>query len=146
MRYVQHCPFEDYYTINFGRQPKDLDQDFLKNIVGGVEKDEPEVQVDGELDLELTVHDEDVHEEITLEPSCESSDTNTSVSQIVDKMCDELELVHSSSPTTRVQTVMIGEIHEVQGNEHRSRDSGQSHMEVRESLYMHEIKLPDDSH
>ena len=41
---------------------------------------------------------------------------------------------------------MTGEIHEVQGNEHISRDSEQSHMEVRESLYMHEIELPDDSH
>ena len=60
--------FQHYYTIKFRSQPKDLDQDFLKNIVGGVEKDEPEVQVDGELDLELTVHDEDVHEEIALEP------------------------------------------------------------------------------
>ena len=86
--------FQYYYTIIFGSQPKDLDQDFLKNIVGGVEKDEPEVQVDGELDLELTIHDENVHEEITLEPSCESSDTNTSDSQIVDKSCDGLELVH----------------------------------------------------
>ena len=35
--------FQDYYTIKFGSQPKDLDQDFLKYIVGGVEKDEPEV-------------------------------------------------------------------------------------------------------
>ena len=35
--------FQDYYTIMFGSQPKDLDQDFLKNIVGGVEKDEPKV-------------------------------------------------------------------------------------------------------
>ena len=40
---------------------------------------------------------------------------------------------------------MTGEIHEVQGNEHSTRDSEQSHMEVRESLYMHEIELPDDS-
>ena len=39
--------FQDYYTIMFGIQPKDLDQDFLKNIVGGVEKDGPEVLVDG---------------------------------------------------------------------------------------------------
>ena len=53
------------------------------------------VQVVGEIHLELTVHDEDVHEEITLEPSCESSDTSTFASQIVDKLCDELELVHS---------------------------------------------------
>ena len=57
--------FQDYYTIKFESQPKDLDQDFLKNIVGGVEIDEPKVQVDGELDLELTIHDEDVHKEIT---------------------------------------------------------------------------------
>ena len=127
-------------------QPKDLDQNFLKNIVGGVEKDEPEVQVDGELDLELTVHEEDMHEEIALEPFCDSSDTSTFTSQIVDKSCDELELVHSSSPTAGVQTVMTGEIHEVQGNEHSSRDSGQSHMEVRESLYRHEIEFLDDSH
>ena len=42
----------------------------------------------------ITVHDEDVHEEIALEPSCESSDTNTSDSQTVDKPCDGLELVH----------------------------------------------------
>ena len=77
--------FQDYYTIKFGSQPKDLDQDFLKNIVWGVEKDEPKVQVDGELDLKLTVHDEDVHEEIALEPSCEPSNTSTSDSQIVDK-------------------------------------------------------------
>ena len=41
---------------------------------------------------------------------------------------------------------MTDEIHVVQGNEHNSRDSGQSHMEVRESLYMHEIEVPDDSH
>ena len=41
---------------------------------------------------------------------------------------------------------MTGEIHEVQGNEHRSRDSEKLDMEVRESLYMHEIELPDDSH
>ena len=41
---------------------------------------------------------------------------------------------------------MTGEIHEVQGNEHNSRDSEQSHMEFRESLYSHEIELPDDSH
>ena len=79
-----------------------MDQDFLKKIVGGVEKDDPIVQVDGELDLVLTVHDEDVHE-IALEPSCESSDTSTFASQIVDKPCDELELVHSSSPTAGVQ-------------------------------------------
>ena len=94
----------------------------------------------------IRVHDKDVHEEIALEPSCESSDTSTSDSQIVDKSCDELELVHSSSPTAGVQTVMTGEIHEVQGNELNSRDSEQSHMEVTESLYMHEIEVPDDSH
>ena len=41
---------------------------------------------------------------------------------------------------------MTGKIHEVQGNEHSSRDSEQSHKEVRESLYVHEIELPDDSH
>ena len=41
---------------------------------------------------------------------------------------------------------MIGAIHEVQGNEHNSRDNEQSHMDVRESLYMHKIELPDDSH
>ena len=96
--------------------------------------------------MELTVHDEDVHEEIALEPSCESSDTNTFASQIVDKSFDELELVHSSPPTAGVQTVMTEEIHEVQGNEHNSRDTEQSHMEVRESLYIHEIEIPDDSH
>ena len=87
-----------------------------------------------------------MHEEITLETSCESSDTNTPHSQIVDKKCDELELVHSLSPTAGVQTLMTSEIHEVQGNEHSSHDSEQSHMEVRESLYMHEIELPNDSH
>ena len=64
----------------------------------------------------------------------------------MDNSCDELELVHSSSPTAVVQTVMIGEIHEVQGNEHNNRDSRKSHMEVTESLYMHEIELPVDSH
>ena len=122
-----------------------LDEDLLKGIIGGVKKDEHEVQVVGELDLELTVHYEDVHEEIALEPSCDSSDTSTSDSQIVDKPC-ELELVHSSSPTAGVQTVMTCEIHEVQGNEHNSRDSGQSHMEVRESLYRKEIELQDDIH
>ena len=62
------------------------------------------------------------------------------------KPYDELELVYSSSPTSGVQTVMTDEIHVVQGNEHNSRDSGQSHKEVRETLYMHEIELPDDSH
>ena len=41
---------------------------------------------------------------------------------------------------------MTGEIHEVQGNEHNNRDSRKSHMEVRESLYRHEIELPDDGH
>ena len=87
-----------------------------------------------------------MHEEITLEPSCESSDTSTFASQIVDKPSDELELVHSSSPTAGVQIVMTGEIHEVQGNEHSSRDIEKSHMEVRESLYMHEIELCDDSY
>ena len=101
-----------------------MDEDLLKGIVGGVKKDEHEVQVVGELDLELIVHDEDVHEEIALEPSCESSDTSTFASQIVDKPCDELELVHSSSPTAGIQTVMTGEIHELQGNEHSSQDSG----------------------
>ena len=35
---------------------------------------------------------------------------------------------------------------EVQGSEHINQDSGKSHMEVRESLYMPEIDLPDDSH
>ena len=93
--------FQDYYTIMFESQPRDLDKNVLKNIVG-VEKDEPKVQVDGELDLELTVHDKHVHEEIALEPSRESSDTSTSDSQIVDKSCDELELVHYSSPTIGV--------------------------------------------
>ena len=64
----------------------------------------------------------------------------------MDKPCDELELVHSSSPTTRILIVMTSEIHEVQGNEHNRRDSEQSHMEVRESLYMHEIEIPYHSH
>ena len=31
--------FQDYYTIKFGSQPKDLDEDFLKGIVGGGKKD-----------------------------------------------------------------------------------------------------------
>ena len=93
----------------FGIHPKDLDEDLLKGIVGGVKKDEHEVQVAGELHLELTIHDE---------PSCESSDTSKFTSQIVDKPCDELELVHSSSPTVGIQTVMTRKIHEVQGNEH----------------------------
>ena len=94
--------FQDYYTIKFGSQPKDLDEDLLKYIVGGGKKDEHEVQVLGELHLELTIHDEDVHEEITLEPSCEFSDTSKFASQIVDQQCDELELVQSSSPTEGV--------------------------------------------
>ena len=64
-----------------------------------------------------------MHEEIALAPSCESSDTSTSDSQIVDKPCDGLNLVHSSSPTIGVHIVMIGEIHEVQGNENMSRDN-----------------------
>ena len=61
----------------------------------------------------ITVHDEDVHEEIALEPSCEFGDIGTFDSQIVDKSCDGLELVHSSSPTVGAQTVMKGKIHEV---------------------------------
>ena len=68
--------FQDYYTIKFGSHPNDWDEDLLKGIVGGVKKDEHEVQV-VELDWELTIHDEDVHEEIALEPSCASSDTST---------------------------------------------------------------------
>ena len=32
--------FQDYYTIKFGSQPKDLDEDLLKGIVGGVKEDE----------------------------------------------------------------------------------------------------------
>ena len=71
--------FQDHYTLKFGSQPKDWDEDLLKGIVGAVKKDEHEVQV-VELDWELTVHDEDVHEEIALEPFCESSDTSTFVS------------------------------------------------------------------
>ena len=102
--------FQDYYTIKFGSQPKDLDEHLLKGIVGRGKKDEHEVQVVGELHLELTVDDEDVHEEIALETSCESSDTSTFASQIVDKSCDELELVKSSSPTAGVQIVMTSEI------------------------------------
>ena len=31
--------FQDYYTIKFGSQPKDLDEDLLKGIVGGVKED-----------------------------------------------------------------------------------------------------------
>ena len=79
-----------------------MDEDLLKSIVGGGKKDEHEVQLVGELHLELTVHDKGVHEEIALEPSCESSDTSTFSSQIVDTLCDELELVHSSPPTAGV--------------------------------------------
>ena len=45
--------FLDYYTIKFGSQPKDLDEDLLKSIVGGGKKDEHEVQVVGELHLEF---------------------------------------------------------------------------------------------
>ena len=52
-----------------------------------MKKDEHEVQVVGQLDLELTVHDEDVHEEIALEASFESSDTITSDCHIVEKQC-----------------------------------------------------------
>ena len=54
-----------------------LDDDLLKGIVGGVKKDEHDVQVVRELDLELTVHDEDVHAEIALDPSCESRKIST---------------------------------------------------------------------
>ena len=79
-----------------------MDEDLLKGIVGEEKKDEHEVQVVGELHLELIVHDEDVHQEIALEPSCESGDTGTSDGHIVDNPCDELELVHSSSPTAGV--------------------------------------------
>ena len=32
--------FQDYYTIKFGSQPKDLDEDLLIGIVGGGKKDE----------------------------------------------------------------------------------------------------------
>ena len=64
----------------------------------------------------------------------------------IKKACSSLKLVHSSSPTVGVQTVMTGEIHEVQGNEHNNRDIEKSHMEVRKSLYMHEIELPYHSH
>ena len=35
--------FQDYYTIQFGSQPKDLDEDLLKRIVGEEKKDEHEV-------------------------------------------------------------------------------------------------------
>ena len=35
--------FQDYYTIKFGSQPKDLDDDLLKSIIGGGKKDEHEV-------------------------------------------------------------------------------------------------------
>ena len=94
--------FPNYYTIKFESHPKDLDEDLLKSIVGEGKKDDHEVQVVGEIDLELTVHDEDLHKEIALEPSYESSDTSTFASQIMDKSCDELELVHSSSPTPGV--------------------------------------------
>ena len=38
----------------------------------------------------LTIHDEVVHEEIALEPSCESSDTSTLASQIVEKITGNL--------------------------------------------------------
>ena len=62
-------PFQDYYTIKFGSQPKNLDEDLLKGIVGGVKKDEHEVQVVGELHLKLIIHDEPCDE-----PSYESSD------------------------------------------------------------------------
>ena len=47
--------FQDYYTIKFGIQPKDLDEDLLKDIVGGGKKDEHEVQV--EIHLESKIHD-----------------------------------------------------------------------------------------
>ena len=30
--------FQDYYTIKFGSQPKDLDEDLLKGIIGGGRK------------------------------------------------------------------------------------------------------------
>ena len=49
--------FQDYYTIKFGIQPKDLDEDLLKDIVGGGKKDEQEVQGVGEIHLESKIHD-----------------------------------------------------------------------------------------
>ena len=77
--------FQDYYTIMLEANPRIWIKIALKTYL-----------VDGELDLELIVHDEDVNKEIALESSCESRHTGTSDSQIVDKPCDELELVHSS--------------------------------------------------
>ena len=35
--------FQDYCAIKFGSQPKDLDEDLLKGIVGEEKKDEHEV-------------------------------------------------------------------------------------------------------
>ena len=101
MRYVQHCPFKTITPSNSGACPKDLDEDLLKSIVGGVEKDEHELQDDGELDMELTTHNEGMHGDTALEPSCESRNTNTSDDQVMDMLCGELELVHSSSSTVR---------------------------------------------
>lgn len=76
-----------------------------------VEKGEHVDLVDGKLDNELTVRDEDVHEELALGLSFEFSDTSTVDGLIEDRPCGELELIHSSSPTTGVPTFMTGEIH-----------------------------------
>jgi len=56
-----------------------LDEDLLKNLV---REDEQKGDVDDELDMELTVHDEDVHEEVALEISYEASDSITFNGQI----------------------------------------------------------------
>ena len=105
--------FQDYHTIKFRSQPKDLDEDLLKSIVGGVKK----VRAWSTgwrwawfgFDSTWWRYDE----EVALKPFCESSDTDTFDSRIVDRPCGELDLVHSSSSTARVQTIMTGEIREV---------------------------------
>ena len=58
----------------------------------------------------MTVHDEDVHQEVALELSCESRDTNSFDGQIVDRPCGKMELVHSSSSIVGIQTFMTNEI------------------------------------
>ena len=51
MRYAQHCPFKIITPSSLGSSPRNWDEDLLKGIVGGVKKDEHEVQV-VELDWE----------------------------------------------------------------------------------------------
>lgn len=86
--YLHASTIEEHVTLPYGY-----------NIEEEVEKGEHGVQVDGKIDSELTIHDEDVHEELTLEISFEFSDTNTVDGLIEDRSCGELELIRTSSST-----------------------------------------------